>query len=462
MSEHLDSHGLELFIAHKLAPDELLRAARHIGVCQSCRERIAHAERTGVRIENLRMELRRDLKPVGQHLDYEQLQAYVDDTLGAVGREIAANHLAGCPPCAQEAQELESFREDLTHPHNASKTVASLAADLPADLPPDFPADFPAEQHLWQRFRDSSRMSPRIAWAVAAILITIALAGLLLWQRAKAPQVANDNHSNAPKIVNNTNVTTTGVVSNGNRNQPEVVNDSSVNVDANSPGGGSANRRDSVNANRRETAWPDLNVNPGAGVAPYAALIKRALETQRIDRAPVLMELAGRPSTLMGRSEGVTFNLLQPVGTVTLSNRPIFKWEPLAGATSYQVYVLDTDFKVVSESGPVTATSWSPPTGLERGGVYLWQVSAVKEGEVISAPAAPRPEARFKILTGSKAREVQRAVKARAGSHLALGIIYAHTGLLDDAEREFQDALSRAQEAAMARKLLQNLSALRR
>jgi hypothetical protein len=442
MSNHLDSHGLKLFIAHKLAPDELLRAATHIGVCQSCRDRMSHAERTGVRIENLRTELRRNVKPVEQHLDYEQLEAYVDDTLDAVGREIAGNHLAICPPCAREAQELESFRDELTHPNNASKTVASL----------------PAEQHLWQRFRDSLRMSPRIAWAAVALLITIAAAGLL-WQRGKAPEVANNNSSNAPKVVNNNNRDTTVVVSNGNRNQPEVVNNRSVNVNANASGGDSSNRRDS---NRRNTAGPDSSVNPSVGVALYAAVIKRALETQRIDRAPVLMELAGKPSTLMGRSEALTFNLLQPVGTVTLSTRPVFNWQPLAGATSYRVYVLDTDFKVVAESGPVTATSWSSPTALDRGVVYLWQVSAMKEGEVISAPAAPRPEARFKILTGSKTREVQQAVKARAGSHLALGIIFAHTGLLDDAEREFQNALSRTQEAAMARKLLQNLSALRR
>src|SRR6185295_17423344 len=152
------------------------------------------------------------------------------------------------------------------------------------------------------------------------------------------------------------------------------------------------------------------------------------------------------------------FNLLQPVSTVTLNSRPTFAWQPLAGATSYQVYVLDTDFKVVAESGPVAGTSWSPATALDRGVVYLWQVSAAKEGEVISAPAAPRPEARFMILTGSKAREVQQAVKARASSHLELGIIYAHTGLLDDAEREFQNALSQTQAAPVARKLLRNLS----
>jgi hypothetical protein len=430
MSEHLDFQELELFIAHRLSPDTLLRTAAHIGVCQACRERISHAERTGLRIENLRTELRRDVKPVEQHLDYEQLEAYVDNALGEIGREIAGNHLAICPPCAREAQDLQSFREDLTHLNNESETLASL------------PADLPARQHLWQSFRDSLSVSPRIAWAAAALLITIAAAVLLLSQRGKAPEVA----------------------SNGNHSQPELVNNSNSNVNANAPGDGSrsnpTNQRDSVNANT--TAVPDLNVDPTAGVAPYSAVIKRALETERIDRAPVLTELAGKPSTLMGRSEGVTFNLLQPVGTVILSNRPTFTWQPLAGATSYQVHLLDTDFKVVAESGPVTATSWSPPTALDRGVVYLWQVSAVREGEVISAPAAPRPEARFQILSGSKTREVRQAVKARAGSHLALGIIYAHAGLLDDAEREFQDALSRPQDAPTARKLLHNLSGLRR
>ncbi len=436
MSEHLDSHELELFIAHHLSPDTLLRAVTHIGVCQSCRARISHAERSALRIENLRTELRRDAKPLEleQHLDYEQLEAYVDDRLGEVAREIVSNHLGGCPPCAREAQELESFREDLTHPSNASKAAAS------------FPPDLPARQHSWQRLRGSLRMSPRIAWAAAALLITIAAAVLLLWQRGKVPEVANENRNNAPEVVNNNSGNTTAVVSNDN-----------------APSGGSrgdsTNRPDSVNANT--TARPHSNVNSDVGVAFYATVIKRALDTQSIDRAPVLLELAGKPSTLMGRSEGVTFKLLQPVGTVTLSSRPTFGWQPLAGATSYQVYVLDTNFKVVAESGPITATSWSPPTGLARGVVYLWQVSAVKEGEVITAPAAPRPEARFMILTGSKMRAVQQAVNAQAGSHLVLGIIYAHTGLLDDAEREFQDALSRPQEATMARKLLQNLSALR-
>jgi anti-sigma factor ChrR (cupin superfamily) len=454
MSEHPDTHGLELFIARKLPPDDLLRVARHIGVCQSCRERIAHAERIGARIESLRAELSWNAKSVEHHLDYEQLEAYVDDTLDAVGREIADNHLAVCQPCAREAQELESLREDLTRPRHASNAAAAGLPSTP----------------LWQRFRDSLSLSPRMAWA-ASLLIIIALAGLLLWQRGRAPEVANDNRRNAPEVVNNNSGSTPGVVNNSNRSLPEVVNNNGVNVNTNNSVVNSTHGSDSVNANRRETARLGSNAAPGVGSAPYEVVIKRALETHSIERAPVLKELAGRPSTLMSGSQNIdssleperaTFALLQPVGTVTLSNRPTFNWQPLAGATSYQVHILDTDFNVVAESGQVTTTSWSPPDALKRGVVYLWQVSAAKDGEVISTPAAPAPEARFKILAASKAREVQRAVKERAGSHLQLGIIYAHNGLLDDAEREFQFALRTNQGAATARQLLQNVNGLRR
>lgn len=454
MSEHPDTHEFELFIARKLPPDDLLRVAGHIGVCQSCRERIAHAEKIGARVESLRAELSWNAKSVEQHLDYEQLEAYVDDTLDAVGREIADNHLAVCPPCAREAQELESLREELTPARHAPDTAA---ASLPSE-------------HWWQRFSLSLRMLPRIAWA-AVLLIIFAVAGLLLWQRGRAPEVANDNRRSAPEVVNNNSGHTPEVVNNSNRNLPEVVNNNGGNVNANNPVVGSTPRNDSVNANRREPARPDANVAPNAGGAPYEVVIKRALETQMIERAPVLNELAGRPSTLMSGSpgidpsrepEGATFALLQPVGTVTLSNRPNFHWHPLAGATSYQVHILDTDFNVVAESEPVTTTSWSPPAGLKRGVVYLWQVSAAKDGEVISAPAAPLPEARFKILTAAKAREVQRAIRARAGSPLELGIIYAHNGLLDDAEREFQTARRQNPGAATANKLQQNVSRVRR
>ena len=98
---------------------------------------------------------------------------------------------------------------------------------------------------------------------------------------------------------------------------------------------------------------------------------------------------------------------------------------------------------------------------LKRGEVYVWQVTATKDGLEITSPSAPMPEARFKILEKAKAGELQRLAKEYRDSHLILGAIYAHNGLLDEAEREFQMALNKNQDADKARKLLQSLKALR-
>ena len=48
-----------------------------------------------------------------------------------------------------------------------------------------------------------------------------------------------------------------------------------------------------------------------------------------------------------------------------------------------------------------------------------------------------------------------------AGSHLKLGVVYAHEGLLDDAEQEFRAAITTGEDVALARKLLQNVKEMR-
>ena len=49
-----------------------------------------------------------------------------------------------------------------------------------------------------------------------------------------------------------------------------------------------------------------------------------------------------------------------------------------------------------------------------------------------------------------------------AGSHLKLGVVYAHDGLLDDAEQEFRAAITAGEDVTLARKLLQSVKQMRR
>jgi hypothetical protein len=71
-------------------------------------------------------------------------------------------------------------------------------------------------------------------------------------------------------------------------------------------------------------------------------------------------------------------------------------------------------------------------------GVYAWQVKALKDGRVFISPSPPARQAKFRILDRARADELSRARRAYASSHLALGLLYAQSGLLDEAERELR------------------------
>jgi hypothetical protein len=177
----------------------------------------------------------------------------------------------------------------------------------------------------------------------------------------------------------------------------------------------------------------------------------------------MLAGLIGRAGTLMGGpGEGVAFALLSPVGTVVESDRPTFRWRPLNGAINYSVTIHDSNFNPVATSPSLGGTEWTIPRPLQRGTVYSWQVTALKDGNEITSPTPPAPEAKFKVLEQAKADEIERAKQTSGFSHLVLGILYAQGGLLDEAEREFVALLGVNPNSPVVQKLLHGLQALRR
>lgn len=203
-----------------------------------------------------------------------------------------------------------------------------------------------------------------------------------------------------------------------------------------------------------------------AGLGPLSPATQRALKAALTDgrvRTPAALNaLAGRSGVLLGgSSEGVAFPLVGPVGTVVRTDRPTLRWRPLAGAQGYTVTLLDADLNPIAISPPLTATGWTVARPLERGQTYVWQVAAQTKGGEVIAPAAPAPEARFKILELAKAAQLRRLEAAHPSSHLARGVSYAQAGLLDDAAREFRALLAANPQSPVARKLLRNVEARR-
>jgi hypothetical protein len=184
------------------------------------------------------------------------------------------------------------------------------------------------------------------------------------------------------------------------------------------------------------------------------ALIADALRTGALPMAPPDPELASRTVVLRGRGNRTgAFAVLAPVGAVLLSDRPEFQWEPLNGAQSYRVQVYDSEFHEVATSGTLKLTTWRPERALQRGKLFQWQVTALRNGEAVRAPAAPAPEARFRVVDEPTAARIETG----RPSHLLTALLCARAGLRDDARRELEAVLAENPDSELVKKLIASL-----
>ena len=117
------------------------------------------------------------------------------------------------------------------------------------------------------------------------------------------------------------------------------------------------------------------------------------------------------------------------------------------------VEVYDDQFKLVASSPQLTNQSWTA-TPLPRGKVYSWQVKAIKDGQEITSPRPPAPQAKFRVLDQRKRMNSREAKRAYGSSHLTLGLLYADAGLLKEAEQEFRSLRRANPNSDLARKPL--------
>ncbi len=435
MTEHLSEQSIEQYRLKAMASAELLAADEHLAKCDECHGRIGDPAQLKGALDSFFANFTKTPTANDDHLSYEQLEAYVDDKLDHVGREIADVHLGVCPECAEELRQLNE--------------LAAVPAFTTRETSPS--------SSNWNKFSQFLHLPYETAWfrfaAVALVLVTLGAVVWIFLMRSRQPQ-NQLIESRSPVDMGLPAPSTEGPPSIDRQAQeqpqpsaspnssPRIVvelNDGSGRVMLNETGG--------VNG-----LPPDLP-------ASYQEQVKIALSTQRLNTATALEGLGAKNGVLMGASgEGVPFALIGPVGAVVLSSRPNFRWRSLSGASNYVVRVFDLNFKEIAKSPPQSGTEWKATAPLLRGAVYIWQVTAIKNGEEIKSPAPPASEARFRILAQDKLLEVDHARKVYANSHLILGTIYAHAGLLQEAESEFRSLLKNNPGSAVAAKLLREVT----
>jgi anti-sigma factor RsiW len=174
--------------------------------------------------------------------------------------------------------------------------------------------------------------------------------------------------------------------------------------------------------------------------ASLAAHVGEVLAGRAMTRPAMVDGLLGGSDALRATAGGHEsgFSLYQPLATLVLDPRPQFRWAAARGAARYTVTVADADTGAIAVHGSTDKTHWRPPTPLRFGRTYSWQVTASGSGPEVTAPRPPLPEVRFRVASSKDVREVASWRAAVGNSHLALGILLAEGGFVDDGERELE------------------------
>ena len=459
MVEHLTQRQFEDYRLRRLRAAELLSVSEHIGECEACRRRVEVATDGDAAFLALRSEVfggaaeGASTHAARAHLTAEQTAAYVDGTLSGEGLQTASDHLSSCEHCALSVEDLRAFSEQvapsLEHEYRPASVGASTAVNA-------------STESWWRRAFASLpalfRASPVPAFGAALALIVLAAGAWLVWRTRSVREPGREVVVVTPSSTSQP----APVVVSPTPSQPEPATTQPAPVTS-QPEASAAVAQLNDGGGRltldREGRLSGADALPPA----YREMLKEALSDRRIERSPQLKGLARPGSSLMGsETRAGEFSVLEPVGSVLLDERPTFRWAPLEGATGYVVEIYDDVFNLVASSPQLKAPSWSAPQTLTRGKVYTWQVKAVKDGQEVTAPRPPAPQARFRVLDRAKADELSRAKRAYPSSHLTLALLYAKAGLLRESEQELRLLQKANPDSELARRLLRQVQALRR
>lgn len=432
MTEHISTSRMQRFCLSALPETEVAAITDHLTECHSCDQLFADtlAQQRGSAHISFSLAPEFDLRH--EHVDFEQLVQIADNQLDATEREVIDIHLKTCESCREDVRSFLAFHDQL------EPALSIRYGPSPAQAPG-------RTFSLWSWWRDLA-WKPAYAAAIVVIAIGLVIAALVLKRRG-----ANlEARQTPPSEVAPASPAPTPAESPLQPGPQEQLARNNQTFEAPAP-----KRAQAFEESRKLGPSPraivirdgerqiglDARANlTGLGSFPatWQQEVKAVLQAQDLKYPASIAGLAGRAGTLLGQAgEGVPFALLAPVGKVVLTNRPTFRWNKYEGARSYRVSVFDSDANEIESSPPLLGTQWTVTKPLARGKVYIWQVTAIKDGREITSPVLPAPPARFRVLAQAQADELERAKEVSKPSHFALGVLYANAGLFDEAEKEF-------------------------
>jgi hypothetical protein len=413
MTEHPTKQELNEYSRRVLAPAAFLSVHRHVTACPRCAAQCNSRQDQARDLAHLHEALISAPDETPYHLSATDMVSYVQGTLNEIDLEIAESHLEICTTCRSEVQR--------------QKVPVRINA-----------AAFKPFINRWKPMR-----------VAAAVLFGAGLILLTLWLLRSRPaghkETVGPTNMSSPQNPSTTEA----------KGSPELPPN-----DVAAP--------DSpfliLNDGSRKVTIDKRGTLVGLELLPVQIQerVGAALQTGKLERPAALAQLASQSSTLLSESgNGLPFRLIGPLGQVVRGQQPTFRWHALPGAQSYKVIVTDADLNEVETSPPLNTSEWRLTKPLRRGGIYSWQVTALKDGVAITSPVLPAPQAKFKVMDSSTAKMLQQAEHVYPDSHLTLSVLYADAGLLEEAEQKLRVLVRNNPQVDIANKLLRSLRAIR-
>ena len=443
--KHLSDSQIRRYQRREMRPDELISASDHLAACSECSQEI-HAPNL---VEAAYRAARLSFGTAGgDHLLFEQLAGFADDTLGAPDREIVERHLATCEECESDLQSLFDLSWQISRTDQEPLAAIAPRADVTPTLQPRLP---------WYRGRLSALTYNPILQATCLLAISV----LIIWGITRSRQERIDGLTAQIGKLQAENDSMRQAASNADAQIARLTKE----IEEARPAGDDLTQMAlRLNDGIGPVALDESGTIQGLESLPTELRtgVQTALTTARLQIPSAPSVNTGRVSgTLLGEADRETFKLTSPVGSIVLSNSPAFRWESLPGATGYTVLVRDVKTGKEIESELLSETQWTPKEPLERGHTYAWMVEAVKEGRRLRSPALDKPYAGFKVLDRQTFENIQRAQDSWANSHLIMGILYAKAGLKDAARKELKELQAANPDVRVINKLIKNIDAAR-
>jgi anti-sigma factor RsiW len=420
MTEHLTEQIIELYRRREIDPVARQRTDAHLAQCDVCLARVADPQQSALAFNALTEAFLPSNAEQSFHLSPAELKAYVSGAAGEPDRVICESHFEICAQCSEERRLLSTVR---------------------------VPDQAKAKPRLHKWWPASISFTPARAAAAIALLGIVVLAIVLWRQRSTRDESARSRPTETPLVLSSpapaNEVTPNAGEQPGVSNPPMLVRL----IDN--------NREIRLNQDGKLTGLDEFDESA-------QRMARAALAGENLTKPGVLNDLRSPPINLLGGpSSDSVFELISPLGRVVSEQRPTLSWQRLSGAADYVVSVFDANFNRVVQSPRLSKPVWILSTPLPRGQTYSWEVTAVKDDKEITAPIAPAPRAQFRIIEADKLNALTKLKGQKPVSHLALGLMYARFGLIDDAEKEFRRLVKENPDSEAAKKLLHTVQAWR-